>query len=201
MKTMWTFLVLAAWLWLGCKKQQVEVAEPLQKKPFPNGGYSAFQLAGRNWPSENYTYGMTVLFKPLNPTFDTQLALSSVVNTGPFTRIDFITFGIPLQVAKTVYPNHKLAEKSLGTSKPMPYASFSTHHEDEGLASYHLDPAKQSTFEVHEINVEKSYAKGYIRLFFTYTGSDQRWEEIKKIDKEAKYRSFVLEGEFEFGKP
>jgi len=203
MKILWTYLVLAAGLWLGCKKPEVVADEPIRKQPLAQGGYTAFQIAGRNWPYAEHDYLLRAWFRRLRPEVDSGISFLSVVKKNGLTREVFDIRGIPPRTGTTVFPDANKAWEVVASAKLLPMATLDLMHDDEPRGSYDLAEGQVNTLHIAALDTAKRYVKGSLKLHFVYRGTDATWEADSRRDAlvKARGRRFTLEGEFEVGTP
>lgn len=200
---MWMYLTLAAGLWLGCQQTEVTPDEPIQKQPLTQGGYTAFQIKGKNWPYADYTYFFEGRFRPLRPGTNSGITFMSVVKKDGYVREGFRMYGIPPKTGTTLFPEAQKAWETYSTKQLLPIALLDIVDDDEPRGSYDLDAGEPSTMHIAALDTAKRYVKGNLKLHFVYRGTDATWEADSRRDAlvKARGRRFTLEGEFEVGTP
>ena len=201
MKTLLVGLLTTIVLFGGCKREQVDVAESIIKQPLPEGGYTALQLAGKNWPSTQYTHKLYSKLSAVSNGGNYGFSFYMLLYDKGLLRGEVSINAIPLKVGKTTFPTRQQVIDGYALNQPLPTARYLIQDDDEPHAGYVLDDKVQNTLEIQAIDVSKNYVKGRLDLHFIFDGTDANWEVAQRIDREAKYRTFVLAGEFEIGKP
>ncbi len=186
---------------IGCKHEQTTAPEPILKQPLSGGGYIAYQLAEENWPGAIYQYAVRPMFGAVRDGGKYGFSIYTELRDNGLLRQQFNINAIPLKVGKILFPTYQQVVDGYSLDQALPIARYLIQDDDEPRAGYILDDKAQNVLEIYAIDTQKNYVKGRLDLHFVFSGTDANWEEAQRIDSEAKYRTFVLAGDFEIGKP